>query len=540
MIHFARKQILVLNQKLKFIIITINRWTDPLQPLSSTSSILEGLCALAAIVLVIVSATSSPTLSLGSSGSASSTASSENAPAPVRDLRDVVRPDPQTPWWKGNLQARKRVTFHGSNGEMYDAAGAQTPSASSPFGGARRTPSSVAAVAGSPLMSMANLPDSDQIEPKELFVPSVAMTPHNPMSFCLLPGLSSPLSPASPGGIGSTSSLNLLRGAVGSPARGGAGGGGGGGGGVGGRMSANGSSTMFASPGSAAAVIGSPIVASPLERTRISGRDQLQRYLADYSEENRRRTDASESALDYLYSRSFAQTSVPYHASPQAGPSLRAADDSDAAGKLLLELGIADRISEWATRARRWCSQHLVEPLAVRVQRLADTPSASQNQMRVLYERQVIDQYLSVPGYSGTRDYVRARVMDLARGGFMGTYTWDSGRRADGTPWSSALPTDCALLMHLLCTYFDFLIPRDSRAANSSVSLIFSNHYLSRVGSATEAVVSRFRFEQVSVNPPHYRIIVDKDSIWEVCIGGNDQGRMILHDLEKREQGSFL
>ncbi|XP_044743840.1 transmembrane protein 209-like [Chrysoperla carnea] len=56
---------------------------------------------------------------------------------------------------------------------------------------------------------------------------------------------------------------------------------------------------------------------------------------------------------------------------------------------------------------------------------------------------------------NSNQEYLVKWIQELAKGGSMSEYRWNSGSTFNGKQWEDHLPTDAAIVMHLMATYLD-------------------------------------------------------------------------------------
>ncbi|KAM8794011.1 transmembrane protein 209-like [Eudromia elegans] len=113
-----------------------------------------------------------------------------------------------------------------------------------------------------------------------------------------------------------------------------------------------------------------------------------------------------------------------------------------------------------------------------------------------------IMQYLDV---AANQEYVVARIRELAQGGLLSAFHWDRGGDFRGRPWAADLPTDCAILMHLLCTYLDSRLPATIRYPQGKT--FTCQHFVQAPAKPDLTNQDMFCIYQSSINPPHYQLL---------------------------------
>ncbi len=60
----------------------------------------------------------------------------------------------------------------------------------------------------------------------------------------------------------------------------------------------------------------------------------------------------------------------------------------------------------------------------------------------------------------GKPAYVLQRLKTLADDGYLGAFSWEAGGRYNGQAWTTDLPTDAEIAMHVFCCWGDALLSR--------------------------------------------------------------------------------
>ena len=136
--------------------------------------------------------------------------------------------------------------------------------------------------------------------------------------------------------------------------------------------------------------------------------------------------------------------------------------------------------------------------------------SAASNQnssgtVSVEQQRERIAQYFDVPG-STSREYVEHRVRELARGTCLGAYRWNGGGEWQRRAWSSELPSDAQIVMHVFCTYMNMLLPMT--AADDTAPFVRAHVATSPL--TPQKLHSSLMLYQAQLHPPHYDVLLNK------------------------------
>lgn len=135
------------------------------------------------------------------------------------------------------------------------------------------------------------------------------------------------------------------------------------------------------------------------------------------------------------------------------------------------------------------------------------------------------------------QEYLVKRIRELAKGGCMSEYKWNGGSTYNGKDWDISLPSDAAIIMHLAASYLDTqLIPLPSRP---DVKPFSGYHFIKANEKLPELTDNTLAIHEVTVNPPHYRVIIGKE-IFEMVKGYNNLFHSILlflYHVNKKEHG---
>lgn len=220
---------------------------------------------------------------------------------------------------------------------------------------------------------------------------------------------------------------------------------------------------------------------------------------------------------------------------------------------VIFDLKIDPYIDEWTENVRKWLSNKVLGPLVARIDavdkafrenNLSDLdcsntvapgtnnmfvnrglgPSQDQSaarllelaqkypNMQIVKERQKLEHFLHFPDYS-CRPYIISRIGELARGGCLSAFQWNSGGPYQGRPFNQdQLPTDDQLVMRLFCCFLDEMMPGENSGIYGSKP--FTNKYYLPVDSKPD-VMRSIQIRHYTKHPAHYNLIVEK-MIWDV------------------------
>lgn len=134
------------------------------------------------------------------------------------------------------------------------------------------------------------------------------------------------------------------------------------------------------------------------------------------------------------------------------------------------------------------------------------------------------------------QEYLVTRIREIAAGGCMSDFNWNGGNSFKGKPWGEHLPSDCAILMHLFCTYMDCRLPPNPKSPDGKT---FTNQYfLKTPDKPNVSKKDNLCIYQSSINPPHFKVIL-QDDIWNPRKGRNNMFHAILlflHHVKEHEK----
>ncbi|XP_067003995.2 transmembrane protein 209 isoform X2 [Anabrus simplex] len=211
-------------------------------------------------------------------------------------------------------------------------------------------------------------------------------------------------------------------------------------------------------------------------------------------------------------------------------------------------------LTQWNSNLRMWISQTVLERLVMEFdavdeafQRygLTDMKLGSVGLERLKKTAQMAQVVHNIPTLpnlvpfleaSTNQEYIVARIRELAKGGCMSDFRWNSGGSLHGKVWEEHLPTDSALVMHLLATYLDTQLPPQPQNPDKRP---FSSEYLVKYPEKPPTGKNSPIIQEVQVNPPHYVLIVGGEK-FEVEMGRNNFFHtflLFLYHLKTKEGG---
>ncbi|KAK9745680.1 Cytochrome B561, N terminal [Popillia japonica] len=135
------------------------------------------------------------------------------------------------------------------------------------------------------------------------------------------------------------------------------------------------------------------------------------------------------------------------------------------------------------------------------------------------------------------QEYLVKRIRELAKGGCMSEFRWNSGSSFNGKDWDNSLPTDSAIMMHLFASYLDTqLLPLPNQP---DVKPFSGYHYLKQGEKLPNLTNQSLLIQQCSDSPPYYRVVIGEE-IYELVKGYNNLFHCILlflYHVNKRQDG---
>ncbi|XP_066582864.1 transmembrane protein 209 isoform X2 [Prorops nasuta] len=185
------------------------------------------------------------------------------------------------------------------------------------------------------------------------------------------------------------------------------------------------------------------------------------------------------------------------------------------------------KVNQWTANLRMWISKTVVERVANEIDNicsalvrhgLSDSQPGNVGLDRLRKLAQAPSLVPAIPTLpilvpflelSNNQDYLVKRIKVLARGGSMSEFKWNSGGSYNGKEWDSSLPTDSAIIMHLVSTYMDTQLeaPLDKPDARP-----FTSRYIARSGTELPKTKGPIIVCQTT-NPPHYSLALSCDSL---------------------------
>lgn len=134
------------------------------------------------------------------------------------------------------------------------------------------------------------------------------------------------------------------------------------------------------------------------------------------------------------------------------------------------------------------------------------------------------------------QDYLVQRLKDLSKGGCIGEFKWNSGGSYGDKQWCDDLPSDSAIILHVLCCYFDAYLPPEPHFPEGKP---FSSKYFKKTPEKLVSTKEVHFIYQSCINPPHFKVVIGQD-IYSLQKGRNNLFHAFLiffHYLKTKECG---
>lgn len=216
------------------------------------------------------------------------------------------------------------------------------------------------------------------------------------------------------------------------------------------------------------------------------------------------------------------------------------------ADEMWASLGVSmDTLDAWTENLRYWLSQTIVLKLVKEIDHvnkdLARLGSEDQQIGEVgvsLLRTIAISKGQFVPSLNAiipyleitiNQDYLVHRLRELAKDGCMADFNWKGGSEFRGKAWDEHLPTDAAIVMHLLCTYMDSRMPVNPKYPDGKS--FTAQHFMKTPAKPNFAVKKdNLCLYQTKESPPHFKVIIGSD-IWDVSKGRSNMFHAVLRFL---------
>ncbi|XP_025947020.1 transmembrane protein 209 isoform X3 [Apteryx rowi] len=170
-----------------------------------------------------------------------------------------------------------------------------------------------------------------------------------------------------------------------------------------------------------------------------------------------------------------------------------------------------DHMDSWTARFRSWINETILVPLVQEIESVS-------TQLRRM-------------------GYPEMQIGELSQGGCMSSFRWNRGGDFKGRKWDADLPTDCAILMHIFCTYLDSRLPPSPKYPDGKT--FTSQHFIQTPDKPDITNENVFCIYQSNINPPHYELIYHRH-VYNLPQGRNNMFHtllMFLYIIKTKESG---
>ncbi|XP_072310907.1 transmembrane protein 209 [Eucyclogobius newberryi] len=214
---------------------------------------------------------------------------------------------------------------------------------------------------------------------------------------------------------------------------------------------------------------------------------------------------------------------------------------------------VLDRIDSWTAKLRNWISDTILVPLVKEIDsvnsllrrmgspelQIGEASMSSLKQAAVMKASFIptINSIVLYLDITPNQEYLVERIRELAHSGCMSSFRWDRGGDLKNRKWDTDLPTDCAILMHVFCTYLDSRLPPHPKYPDGKT---FTSQHFSHTPDKPDVTKENlFCIHQSSTAPPHYQLIY-QGHVYSLPKGRNNLFHtilMFLYVIKTKESG---
>uniref|UniRef100_A0A665WKA2 Transmembrane protein 209 n=1 Tax=Echeneis naucrates TaxID=173247 RepID=A0A665WKA2_ECHNA len=224
---------------------------------------------------------------------------------------------------------------------------------------------------------------------------------------------------------------------------------------------------------------------------------------------NRSVGDYAQSLRKFLYQPACRSQAPSAHKDDTDLGSKQAAEEVWA--RITTSRPVVDRIDSWTAKLRNWISDTILVPL--------------------VREMDLVNSHLRRMGCQ------ELQIGELAHSGCMSSFCWNRGGDLKNRKWDTDLPTDCAILVHMFCTYLDSRLPPHPKYPDGKT---FTSQHFSHTPDKPDVTKENlFCIHQSSTTPPHYQLIY-QGHIYSLPKGRNNLFHtilMFLYIIKTKESG---
>ncbi|XP_062457332.1 transmembrane protein 209-like [Rhea pennata] len=306
----------------------------------------------------------------------------------------------------------------------------------------------------------------------------------------------------------------------------------------------------------------------------ITDRKSLQKYLRSEEEKQRRlqlgtscSSSPSSSPTFWNYSRSLveqAQVLRKYQYQVAYMPQAPSAHKDEARlsspltaeevwARVIVNRRQLDYLDSWTARFRSWINETILVPLVQEIESVSSQlrrtgypemqvgeASISNLKQAALVKAPVMPTLYAIMQYldiAANQEYLFERIKELSQGGYMSSFRWNRGGDFKGRKWDADLPTDCAILMHIFCTYLDARLPPSPKYPDGKT--FTAQHSVQTPDKPDITNENVFCIYQSNINPPHYELIYHRQ-VYNLPEGRNNMFHtllMFLYIIKTKESG---
>lgn len=270
---------------------------------------------------------------------------------------------------------------------------------------------------------------------------------------------------------------------------------------------------------------------SPFGRS-IRSKKQLDEFLKSHEEEDRKMNQMAGNEMTKMMPPENGPMSIlskcRYQRScrmPHSETNEDTSSETHCGDNLLHKLKINDKmITLWCERIRKWICQTILVKLVQEIDDINSTLTEmglpefqigsvslfalhhiAATKAHLLPTLPATLPYLEV---HSNQEYLVKRLRDLARGGCMGDFKWNSGGSYADKQWCDDFPTDSALIIYILCCYLDAHLPPDPHFPEGKP---FSSKYFKKSPEKVVQSKDSTYIYQSSLSPPHFKVVFGED-----------------------------
>jgi len=302
---------------------------------------------------------------------------------------------------------------------------------------------------------------------------------------------------------------------------------------------------------------------SPYEDNEIVDRTQLDHFLQQQEDTEKlqqtRALNLQKGSPEHATTVGLQKYRPSYRPAPRGSPKQFgsvefAFANTEAVQEVEARLAIGSYIDAWTERMRSWLSLYILAPLVKSMDLLESvglsmntpppalpatsplwqttpqvnvftgaTPLSQQALMNEWNkERHRLERYVKVLG-SSSREYIVQRIRELAQGSCLAAFRWDGGGTWKEKEWTSEMPTDSQIVVHLFCTFMDDQMLPDPQGSKTFTSKHFVVFPQTADSSKSNVILyQRHRY------PPHFELVsAHPTETWAVMQGRNN----LFHSL---------